>query len=105
MIKAAKPNTLLLADFIIAGLARYQNAWKNFFALLNTMNLGIGGDRVENVFWRAISLLLPSSVQNIEVQWETKNLSTESPRDIADCIFYESTIFWEKVQHCEYHHM
>ena len=44
------------------------------------MNLGIGGDRVENVLWRAISLLLPSSVRNIVVQCATNNISTDSPR-------------------------
>ena len=60
------------------------------------MNLGIGDDRVENVLWRAISLPLPSSVQNIVVQYRTNNISTDSPRDIADCIVDVGTIFWRK---------
>ena len=49
------------------------------------MNLGIGGDCVENVLWQAISLPLTSSVQNIVVQCRTNNLSTDSPRDIFIC--------------------
>ena len=57
------------------------------------MNLGIRGDRVENVLWRAISLPLPSSIQNIVVQCGTNNISTDSTRDIADCIVDVGTIF------------
>ena len=60
------------------------------------MNVGIGGDRAMNVFWLAIILLPPLSVQNVTVQWETKNVLTESPRDIADCILDESNIFRRK---------
>ena len=60
------------------------------------MNLGIGGDRAMNVFWLAIILPQPSSVQKVTVQWENKNVLTESPRDIADCILDESNIFRRK---------
>ena len=49
IIQNAKPNTLLLGDSIVAGLSRYPNVWNEYFALINTLNLGIGGDRVENV--------------------------------------------------------
>ena len=55
--------------------------------------MGIRGDRVENVLWRAISLPLPSSVRNIVVQCGTNNISTDSPRDIAGCIVDVATIF------------
>ena len=48
-IKVTNPNKLLLGDSIVAGLGRYQAVWKKYFESLNTMNLGIGGDRVENV--------------------------------------------------------
>ena len=58
MIKDAKPNTFLLGDSIVAGLSRYPNVWNEYFAPINAMNLGIGGDRVENALWRAIDLPL-----------------------------------------------
>ena len=95
-IKVTNPNTLLSGDSIIAGLARYQTVWKRYFVSLNATNLGIGGDCVENVLWRAVSLPLPSPVQNIAVQYVTNNISTDSPRDIADCIVDVSTIFQRK---------
>ena len=60
------------------------------------MNLGIRGDRVENVLWRAISLPLPLPVRNIVVQRGTNNILTDSPRDIADCMVDVGTIFRRK---------
>ena len=50
-MKVTNPNMLLLGDSIIAGLAQYQIVWKKYFISLNVMNLGTGGDRVENVLW------------------------------------------------------
>ena len=85
-MKVTNPNTPLLGDSIIDGLRRYQIVWKEYFVSLNAMNLGIGGDRVENILWRATSLPLPSSVRNIVF----------SPRDIADCIVDIGTIFRRK---------
>ena len=67
-IKVKNSKKLLLGDSIIAGLAHYQTVWKKYFVSLNTMNLGIGGARVENVLWRAICLPLPSFKQNKVVQ-------------------------------------
>ena len=95
-MKFTNPNALLIGDSIIAGLAQYQNVWKKYFVSLNAMNLGIRGHRAENVLWRAISLPLPSSVRNIVVQCGTNNISTDSPRDIADCIVDVGTIFQRK---------
>ena len=63
---------------------------------LNARNLDIGGDRVENLFRRAVSLPLQSPIQNIVVQCGTNNISTDSPRDIADCIVDVGTIFRKK---------
>ena len=95
-IKATNPNTLLLRDSIIAGLVRYQTVLEKYFVSLNTMNLGISGDLVGNVFWQAICLPLPSSVRDIVVQGGTNNISTDSPRDIADIIVDVGTIFQRK---------
>ena len=95
-IKVTNPNTLLLRDSTIAGLARYQTVLEKYFVSLNTMNLGISGDLVGNVFWQAICLPLPSSVRDIVVQGGTNNISTDSPRDIADIIVDVGTIFQRK---------
>ena len=95
-MKVTNPNKPLLGDSIIDGLAHYHIVWKKCFVSLNAMNLGIGGDRVENILWRAISLPLPSSIRNIVVQCATNNISTDSPRDIADCIVDVGTIFQRK---------
>ena len=56
-IKVTNPNTFLLGDSIMTGLARYQAVWEKYFVLLNTMNLGIGDDRVENVLWQAATIV------------------------------------------------
>ena len=72
MIKNAKPNTLLLGDSIVACLSRYPNVWNEYLAPINVLNLGNGGYRVENVLWRAIDLLLPSSVKNVVILCGTK---------------------------------
>ena len=95
-IKVTNPNTFLLGDSIIAGLAWYQIIWKKYCVSLNAVNLCIGGDHDENVLWQAISLLLPSFVQNIVFQCRANNISTDSPWDIADCIVDVGTIFQRK---------
>ena len=80
MIKDAKPNTLLLGDSIVAGLSRYPSVWNKYFAPINALNLGIGGDCVENVPWRAIDLPLPSSLKNVVILWGTNNIPIDTPR-------------------------
>ena len=51
MIKDSKPNTLLLGGSIVVDLSRYPNVWNEYFALINALNLGIGGDRVKSILW------------------------------------------------------
>ena len=47
---------------MIAGLAQYQTAWEKYFVSLNTMNLGIGDDRVETA--TIVRMKYSSSVRN-----------------------------------------
>ena len=96
MIKEAKPNTLLLGDSIVAGLSRYPNVWKKYFALINASNLGIGGDRLKNVLWQAIHSPLPSSVKNVVILCGTNNIPFDTPCDIADCTVSIGSIFQKK---------
>ena len=96
MINELKSNTLLLGESIVAGLSRYPYLWKEYFAPINALNLGIGRDRVENVLWRAIDLPLPSSVKNVVILCGTSNTPINTPRDIADCIISIASIFQKK---------
>ena len=71
----AKSNTvksLYLGDSIIAGLKRYDNMWKKYFS--DTLNVGIGGDRVENVFWRAIGLPRICYLEHVIILCGTNNI-------------------------------
>ena len=96
MIKDLKPNTLLLRDSIVAGLSRCPNVWKEYFAPINALNLGTGGDRVKNVLCQAIDLTLLSSMKNVEILGGTNNIPINTPCDIADCIISIASIFQKK---------
>ena len=45
-----KYATILIRDSIVAGLSRDQNIWNGNFSF-DTLNCGIGGDKVQNVLW------------------------------------------------------
>ena len=92
MTKDLKPNTLLPGDFIVS---RYPKVWNEYLAQINTLNLGIGEDRVANILWWTIDLSLASSTKNIVILCRTNNIPIETPRDIANCISIGS-IFWKK---------
>ena len=65
-----KCGTILIKDSIVAGLIRYQNMWNENFSF-NTLNCGVGGDKVQNVLWQAHNLRALKSVrmlQSSEVQ-------------------------------------
>ena len=72
------------------------NVWNEYFAPINALNLGIGGDCVENVLWRAIYLPLPSSVKNVVILCRTNNIPIDTPCDIADCIISIGSIFQKR---------
>ena len=59
-VKHENISSIIIGDSIVAGLMWYTNIWKNLFGN-SFINLGISGDRVENVLWRARDLpFLPS---------------------------------------------
>ena len=47
-------ETILIGDSIIAGLSRYQNVWDKFLKSLKALNCGVGGEKIQHVFWRAL---------------------------------------------------
>ena len=71
--------------FSVAGLSRNQNVWIGNFPF-NTLNCGIGGDKVQNVLWRARNLPVVKSVKNVRILYGTNNLHLDAPEDVTDSI-------------------
>ena len=94
---AEKSNatTLLIGDSIKAGLSSYPNVWKKYF-LRNSVNFGIGGDRVENVLWRSQNLPILPSLNKIIILCGTNNINNNSPHDIADDVIETASVFKQK---------
>ena len=84
LITRKNPSLLLIGDSIVAGLSRYKTVWDKHFAGYNTINCGIGGDKIQHTLWRAEKLKLPQSIRFIFVCSGTNNLETDSPQDIVD---------------------
>ena len=70
-----QPTTLLIGDYIVVGLSRYQNICKKYFKSPKTVNCGIPGDKTQHVLWRAVKLLV--------ILCGTNNLNYNDPIDIA----------------------
>ena len=87
-------QSLLLGDSIIAGLKLYDNVWKRYFS--DTLNFGIGGDRVENVFWRAINLPKMPYLEHVIILCGRNNINKDSPFDIAECLIEIGKCFKER---------
>ena len=73
-----KSATILIGDSIVAGLSRYQNIWNGNFSF-DTLNCGIGGDKVQNVLCRAHNLPAVKSVRNIVILCVTNNVHLDAP--------------------------
>ena len=52
LLKLSKADLSLIGDSIVSGLQRYPDVWNELFTPLGAINLGIGGDKVENLLWR-----------------------------------------------------
>ena len=74
-------------------LARYSKVWNKYFKPLNAFNCGIGGDRVENVLWRAYDLRCFSSLRNVIMLCGTNNLYHDSPEDVANGLIKIASCF------------
>ena len=59
LLRKSYASVVVISDSIVAGFRRYPTVWRNFILQYKTVNLGIGGDRIENVLWRINNLVLP----------------------------------------------
>ena len=75
-------NSIIIGDSIVAGLTRYGNVWKNLFGN-EFINLGIRGDRVENVLGRVGDIAFPPRLKNVVILCDTSNINKDPPYDIV----------------------
>ena len=62
----------------MAGHTRHTNIWKNLF-VNRFISIGISGDFVEKVLWRAKGIPFLSSLQNVVTLCGTNNIKKDSP--------------------------
>ena len=86
LASTSKANLAFIGDSIINGLSRYKHIWKKFSSY-NVINLGIGGDKIQNVFWRIKNGTLPMKATTFLVlHCGTNNIDNDKPIDIAEGI-------------------
>ena len=81
-VKHQNINSIMIRYSIVEGLTRYINIWKNRFGN-RFINLGISGDCVENVLWRARDISLLPSLQNVVVLCGKNNINKDTPYDMV----------------------
>ena len=91
-----RAKTLLVGDSIMNGLRVYYPwIWDKYFVPLKTINLGIGGDKTENVLWRVKNLSYPTSVEFVVLQVGTNNTVKDDPKNIVHGILAIAKFFLE----------
>ena len=76
-------SVVVIGDSIVAALKRYQTVWRNFISQYKTVNLGIGGHRIENVLWRINDIVLPKSIRSVGIHCGTNNIDSSSSNEIS----------------------
>ena len=74
---------VVIGDSNVVSLRRYPTVWRNFILQYKTVNLGIGGDRIENVLWRIKDIVLPKSIRSVVMHCGTNNIDTSSSDKIS----------------------
>ena len=64
-------------------LRHYPTVWRNFILQYKTINLGTGGDWIENVLWCINDTVLPKSIRSVIIHWGTNNIDTGSSDEIS----------------------
>ena len=80
-------SVVVIGDSIVTGVRRYLTVWRNFILRNKAINLGIGGDRIENVLLRNNDIVLPKSIRSVVIHCSTNNIDTSSSDKISLGIF------------------
>ena len=82
LLKNSAAPIIIIGNSIATGLRRYQHIWKNYFK--DAINLGISGDRAENVLWRVCDISWQQATLSVIVHCSTNNVDQNKPEDIAE---------------------
>ena len=77
-------ETVLIGDSIFANFGKYRDIWNKFFN--KTLNLSVGGNRIEHALWRVSNGGLPRSASHVVILIGTNNLQRDCPSAIAEGI-------------------
>ena len=83
LLRKSYASVMVIGDSIVAGLRRYLTIWSNFILQYKTINLRIGGDRIENVSWSINDIVLPMSIRSVVIHCGTSNIDTSSSDEIS----------------------
>ena len=81
LLQEKHQSMVKIGNSIAAGFRKYPNAWRKYF--LKTFNLGIGGDNVQHVLWRADNIDLSNSTNIAIIQCDTNNIDNNKPSKIS----------------------
>ena len=91
---------ILIGDSLISNLCFFPDVWEKYLLNHRPLNLGIGGDKVENVLWRIQNIDFPKTATHIFIMCGSNNLDTNTPEDIAQGIMHCGTSI--KLQSIQY---
>ena len=81
---STKATLVLIGDSSIANFEKCSDIFHKLFLLFHTLNIGINGDKIQNVLWRVYNMTLPASVEYLIIHCGTNNLGHKSPLKIAE---------------------
>ena len=85
MSRSSTNATLVLTgDSSIANFDKCSDIFDKLFLPFHTLNIGISGDKIQNVLWRVYNMTLPASVEYVIIHCGTNNLGHNSPLKIAE---------------------
>ena len=74
---------VVIGDSIVAALRCYPTVRRNVILQYKTINLGIVGDRIENVLWCINDIVLWKSIRSVVIHCRTSNINTSSSDEIS----------------------
>ena len=83
LLRKSYASVVVIGDSNVVSLRRYPTVWRNFILQYKTVNLGIGGDRIENVLWRINDIVLPKSIRSVVIHCGTNNIYISSSDEIS----------------------